>query len=81
MRAMQRYYFDCRDGEAFIPDEEGLEFDGIEAARDEATRTLAEMAKEALPGVGRREFEIEVRDDARQPVLRTALVIEVHRLS
>jgi hypothetical protein len=40
---MPRYYFDTRDGADFIRDEIGLELDGLEAARDEATRgTLQE---------------------------------------
>ena len=71
---MPRYYFDSRDGDTFIPDEVGLECEGIEQARDQAALCLAEMAKDALPGSTRREFAIEVRDGV--PVLRAYLVFE-----
>jgi hypothetical protein len=46
MPPMPPFYFDVRDGERFTVDEHGLNFDGIEGARDEATRALAEMAKD-----------------------------------
>lgn len=77
---MPRYYFDHRDGNTFISDDEGLEFDGFEAVRDEATRALAGIAKDALPGSVRREIVIEVRDEASRPVLRAALWFEVQTL-
>ncbi len=35
-----RYYFDHRDGDLFISDDEGVELDGIESARDEATKPV-----------------------------------------
>jgi hypothetical protein len=78
---MPRYYFDHRDGDTFLSDEEGLEFDGIEAVRDEATRALAGIAKDVLPGSVRREIVIEVRDEASRPVLRAALWFEVQTLA
>jgi uncharacterized protein DUF6894 len=78
---MPRYYFDHRDGDTFLSDDEGLELDGIETARDEATRALAGMAKDALPGSVRREIAIEVRDEASRPVLRAALWFEVQTLA
>ena len=76
-RAMRRYFFDTRDGDTFIRDECGLEFDGIESARDEATRGLADMAKDAIPGALRRELAVEVRDEASLPLLRASLSFEV----
>jgi hypothetical protein len=78
---MPRYYFDHRDGNSFISDDEGLEFDGIKAVRDEATRALAGIAKDELPGSVRREIAIEVRDEASRPVLRAALWFEVQTLA
>lgn len=78
---MPRYYFDQRDGDTLISDEEGLEFDGIKAVRDEATRALAGIAKDELPGSVRREIAIEVRDEASRPVLRAALWFEVQTLA
>jgi hypothetical protein len=72
-----KYFFDTRDGSDFIRDEEGLVLDGIEAARDEATAGLADLAHDALPGSIRRELIVEVRDGADRPLLRAALWFEV----
>jgi uncharacterized protein DUF6894 len=58
---MPRYYFDTRDGAEFVRDEIGIELDGVEAARDEATRGLADFARDALPGSIRRELAVECR--------------------
>ena len=80
MGCMPRYYFDVRDGEEFTPDDLGIEFDGIERARDEAARALGEIAREALPGSVAREIAIEVRDEDKEPLLRAALRFEVQRL-
>ena len=77
---MPRYYFDSRDGESFIEDDEGLEYPDIELARDAATAALADMAKDVLPGSLRRELAIEVRDEHGEPLLRTCLVFEAIRL-
>ena len=77
---MPRYYFDSRDGESFISDEEGLEYRSLEAARDQATAALTDMAKDVLPGSIRRELAIEVRDGDKEPLFRTSLVFEAVRL-
>ena len=77
---MPFYYFDSRDGDKFIPDEHGVELDGIESARDEAAIALAELAKDVLPGSERRELTIEVRDEAKEHLLKTCLVYEAVRL-
>jgi hypothetical protein len=74
---MPHYYFDTRDGPELLRDEEGIELDGIQAARDEATRGLADLSKEAIPGSERRELAIEVRDGWSRPLLRAALSFEV----
>jgi hypothetical protein len=77
---MPRYYFDHSDGDQFLRDDEGLEFDGIEAARDEAARALGEMARDVLPRAVRRVLAIEVRDEAKEPLLEARLIFEVARL-
>jgi hypothetical protein len=74
---MPRYYFNTRDGSEFVRDEIGIELDGVEAARDEATRGLANFARDALPGSVRRELAVECRDDDDRHVLRAALWFEV----
>jgi hypothetical protein len=72
---MPRYFFDTRDGADFVRDEIGIELDGVEAARDEAS--LADFARDALPGSVRRELAVECRDEGDHDVLRAALWFEV----
>ena len=74
---MPDYYFDTRDGLERIIDDVGLDFASVDAARDEATRGLADLAKDALPGSERRELVIEVRDHTRRLLLRAALWFQV----
>jgi hypothetical protein len=78
---MPRYFFDTRDGDRFVRDDDGLELDGIEQARDEATRGLTDLAGDALPKAVRRELAIEVRDEADRQRLRASLWFEVQILA
>jgi hypothetical protein len=78
--SVPRFYFDSLDGNFVIQDDEGIEFDGLEAARDQAATALAEMAKDVLRGPTRRELAIEIRDQDRNPVLKASLIFEVQRL-
>jgi hypothetical protein len=77
---MPRFYFDVRDGELFIPDDEGLELPGLEQAREHAAVALGDMAKDVLPNGSKHEMAIEVRDEAKEPLLQTILKFEVKRL-
>jgi hypothetical protein len=77
---MPLFFFDVRDGESFFRDDVGLEYPDVETARDEAALTLAEMGKSVLPGSIVREIAVEVRDEAKEPLLRTVLRFEVQRL-
>jgi hypothetical protein len=77
----QRYYFDTHDGERFIPDEEGVALHGIEQARAEALKALPDMARDALPSGGSRDFVVEVRDDAGRKLLRVSLSLVVQPLA
>jgi hypothetical protein len=47
--AVPRFYFDVREGTSFTPDEEGLEFDSLNAAEPEAATTAAEIGRDRLP--------------------------------
>ncbi|MEY9161844.1 DUF6894 family protein [Bradyrhizobium japonicum] len=77
---MRRYYFDIREGDEIFPDEEGLEFSTIEKVQEEAARSLADMARDAVrtPGDGGHQMSIEVRDDGG-PVLQLKFTFEVAR--
>ena len=45
---MPRYYFDLRDGDDLAVDEEGVELRDMELVQEEAARSLADMARDAV---------------------------------
>jgi hypothetical protein len=79
--AMRRYYFDLRVGDDLAPDDEGLELPSIERVQEEAARSLADMARDAVRtdcnGTGHR-MAIEVRDDDG-PVLQVKFTFQIDR--
>ena len=78
---MPRYFFDTYDGESFIPDEHGVVLEDLEQARDEAVRALPDLPRETLPDCDRRDYVVEVRDEAGRKVWRAALSLVVERLT
>jgi hypothetical protein len=44
------YFFDTRDNDTFIEDDVGVEYPHIEAVKAEAARSLAELARDVIPG-------------------------------
>jgi hypothetical protein len=76
-----RYYFDIRDGDEFAPDCEGTELSSIQGVQEEAARSLADMARDAIHHQhdgARHEMAIEVRDD-NGPVLTVEVSFEAKR--
>jgi hypothetical protein len=59
-----------------VLDDIGAGFSSLEEARIEASRALAEMAKDVLPGSIVRILSVEVRTDIG-PLLRVSLRFEV----
>lgn len=62
---MPRYYFDLRDGIAFVRDDEGMDLSDTATAQIEAAENLVDMTKDlAMNGTDRsgRAVFIEVRD-------------------
>jgi uncharacterized protein DUF6894 len=45
-----RYYFDVCIGATLIEDEQGLDFESEQQAREEARRAISEIASEAIAG-------------------------------
>ena len=74
---MPRYFFDTYDGHRFVPDEEGRELEGFQAAKDEAQRALPEMARDELPDGDQKAFVVSVRNEAGRVILRVALSLVV----
>jgi hypothetical protein len=60
---MPRYYFNLRDGDDLIPDDEGVELPAIQGARNEAFRGLADCARDAICNVSGGKLVIEVADN------------------
>ena len=79
-RRFMRYFFDTRDNGTFIEDDVGIELSGFQAAKDLAAVSLAEMAKDVLPGSIKRVLSVEVRD-LLQPILRDVLTFEAISLA
>jgi len=76
--AMSRFYFDVRDGDVLLPDEDGMEALDIDAAESEAIRTLLSIVKDLLDEQALRQIAIEVRDEVG-PVLVVSSVWKVQR--
>lgn len=76
---MPRYYFDTRDNDTFLADDTGVEIDSFEEVKLEATKAMADFAKDVLPGSVVRLLAIEVRDGVG-PVLRVKLRFEVQHV-
>jgi hypothetical protein len=70
---MPHYYFDTRDDDKFICDDDGVDLPDIQAATKVAARSLAELALEVLPGAIERCLGVDVRDSDKRPVLTTEL--------
>jgi hypothetical protein len=79
-KSVSRFYFDVREGTRFIPDDEGLEFDSLEAAEREAATTAAEIGRDRLPKGDTREITVEVRNEHRQRVLTVKVSLEINRV-
>ena len=76
-----RYFFDIHDGDHFTPDHEGVELEGIEAAKTEAKNTLPDIVKDQMPDGDRRDFTVTVREESGQAVLRITLSLVAERFS
>lgn len=66
---MPRYFLDIRDNEGLHQDVEGAEFSDLEAAKLEARRALADMAKDAIRKSDHTSIAVEIRDEAHRPEL------------
>ncbi|KLK90775.1 hypothetical protein AA309_24035 [Microvirga vignae] len=77
---MPRYYFDVREGAQFTPDDEGLEFDSLDAAEHEAACAAAEIGRDWFPKGDSREVTIEVKNEHHQRVLTITVSLEISRV-
>jgi anthranilate phosphoribosyltransferase len=77
---MVRYFFDTRDNDEVIPDDVGLECVNLEAVKVEAAKSLAELARDVLPGSLRRRLGVDVRDENHRLVMIVELTFEARVL-
>lgn len=75
---MPRYFFDIRDGETFAPDEDGTDLPDEEAATQEATLLLGELAKCGRGIRIPRRISLQVRSGSTA-ILRGAVSMEMER--
>jgi hypothetical protein len=75
-----RYYLDIHDGEQFVRDDEGSEFDSLDAAVQGVARSAAEIGTSRLAKGDTRDVIIEVRDqqDQRVVTVTASMKIEWH---
>lgn len=77
---MARYYFDLIDQGGLVVDDEGLEFSDMEGVEREATRAMADAARESFDRpVELGEATIEVRDDSG-PVMRVHFTVRIEHV-
>jgi uncharacterized protein DUF6894 len=70
-----RYFFDTRDNGTLIEDDIGIDFHDLDEVKTQAAVSLAELARDVLPGSIKRVLSVEVRDRF-QPILRDVLTFE-----
>ncbi|MBM6583048.1 hypothetical protein ILT44_22850 [Microvirga sp. BT689] len=77
---MARYYFDVHDGAQGVRDDDGAEFDSLDAAVQAATRSAAEIGTGRLGRGDTRDVVIEVRDERGQRIctVKASMEIEWH---
>jgi hypothetical protein len=59
---MTRYFFDIREDDQLAIDEEGQELPDVEAAQEEAARSLADLARDKIGCHPFCQMVIQVRD-------------------
>lgn len=72
---MPRFYFDTFDDDKAVEDDLGLECPDLIAVKDQAASSLAELARDVLPGCDKRCLIVKVRR-GHDPVLEARLTFE-----
>ena len=75
-----RYYFDIWTGDRVTQDDEGVECATNQAACEAAAKALLDLAKDLVVETTGVELSIEVSDQAKKPVCRVMLQLQIERL-
>jgi hypothetical protein len=75
-----RYYFDVQNGKPVVRDDEGPDFDSLDAAGQAAARSAAEIGTDRLAKGDTSDVVIEVRDERGHRVctVKASMEIEWH---
>jgi hypothetical protein len=76
---MPRFFFDTREDDTFIPDDEGMELSNLTAAEQEALEAAASIARHKLPTGEARSITIEVWTEDRRRVIAATVTMHVER--
>ena len=76
---MARYYFDVQNGKPLVRDDEGAEFDSLDAAVQAAARSAAEIGTSRLAKGDTSDVVIEVRDEQDQRVCTVTASMKIER--
>jgi hypothetical protein len=68
------YFFDTHDGGIVTEDDVGVEYLDLELVKAEAAKTLAEIARDVVPGTVQRELAVSVRDKIGSILMATMLI-------
>lgn len=75
---MARYFFDIHDGAQSVRDDEGSEFDSLDAAVQAAARSAAEIGTGRLAKGDTSDVVIEVRDEQSQRVCTVKASMDIN---
>jgi hypothetical protein len=77
---VDRYYFDIHHGAHSVRDDEGAEFDSLDAAVQAATRSAAEIGTGRLAKGDTSDVVIDVRDEHNQRIctIKASMEIDWH---
>ena len=76
---MARYYLDIHHGADLLQDDEGTEFDILDAAIQGAARSAAEIGQNRLARGDTSDVIIEVRDERNQRVITVSASMKIER--
>ena len=76
---MARYYFDVRNGKPPMHDDDGAEFDNLDAAVRAAARSAAQIGTSRLARGDFSDVVIEVRDEQNQRVATVTASMRIER--
>lgn len=73
----QHFFFDIKDGDHLIEDQDGKLLADMDGARAEALALLPDLPRQGMPESGERTFAVRVRDAGGQTIFMAALSLAV----